>query len=589
MNFPYFPQDAPFSEEQREWLSGFFAGLNSRLLDARNASADMVGAESQLLTILYGTQTGNAEALATETAEKASSLGLKPQVFGMDEVDADALAAFEHLLVITSTYGEGEMPDNAQGLWDAVNNGYDAKLEKTQFAVLGLGDTSYDLFCQAAKDWERRLEELGATKILERVDCDLEYEEPFAQWMDTVLPEMAKSSGTNVSGAHVAPMADAKIPVKPKWTKKQPFPAKLLGKEVLTKNASTKETCHYEISLEGSDITYEVGDALGIIPTNCPGLVADVIEALQLNPEELLTGADEEQKTLKDVLFSDFEIKLPGKELIAAIAERSGDKQLNELLLPDKQEQMSDFLWGRDIIDFLLDYPQVQFTAEEFLALLKRIQPRLYSISSSIRKHPDEVHLTVASVRYEANGRMKKGVCSTFLADRVHEGTPILCYPAPNKNFGVPADDTAPMIMVGPGTGVAPFRAFLEERERRKATGKNWLIFGERNRESDFFYEDELNAMAEKGVLTRLDLAFSRDQQEKIYVQDRMREQGAELYDWLEKGGYFFVCGDAYRMAKDVDKALHDIIEAHGKLSAGQAAAYVNDLKKAKRYVRDVY
>ncbi|MEM7671946.1 MAG: sulfite reductase subunit alpha [Verrucomicrobiota bacterium] len=587
MTFPYIPEDAPFNDGQRQWLSGFFAGMKSRLLESEKANKSAGGETGSPVAILYGTQTGNAEGLAQEAAEHAVSQGMQAQVLGMDEIEADALPSYDRLLLITSTYGDGEMPDNAISLWNAVQEEGTPRLENTHFAVLALGDTSYDLFCQAGIDWERRLEELGAKKIVERVDCDLEFEEPFAQWIDDVMPALAKLGG-GASTESAAIEAKPK-PVKSKWTKKNPFPAKILKNETLTDPKSSKETRHYEISLEGSDITYEVGDALGVIPTNCPVLVDEIISALGVDPLANVTVSEGESKPLRDALFSDFEIKTPSKELLAAVAERSADKKLNELLDPSKKKELTDFLWGKDSIDLLLDYHTAVFTAEEFVALLKRVQPRLYSISSSIAKHLGEVHLTVASVRYESNGRDKKGVCSTFLADRVSADTDILCYPAPNKNFGVPADENAPMIMVGPGTGVAPFRAFLEERDIRKSPGKNWLFFGERNRASDFFYEDELTDLQERGVLTRLDLAFSRDQEAKIYVQDRMRENGKELYQWLEEGGYFFVCGDAYRMAKDVDKALLDIVAEHGGKSEEAAQKYVQELSKAKRYVRDVY
>ena len=582
----YFPDDSPFTQGQQNWLGGFLSGLNSRIIDAQGDSKNQESGFDNIL-VLYGTQTGNAESLAEEAAEKASEFGMKANVCGMDEITSESLLGYDRTLLITSTYGDGEMPDNAQVLWDEMNKDSAPRLEKTHFAVLGLGDTSYDLFCQAAVDWDKRLEALGGHRVMDRVDCDLDYEEPFSDWITKVMPVLAKIGG---SGPKVEKREINTKPVaKSKWSKKSPFHAKLTLNKILTKNASTKETRHYEISLEGSDMNYEVGDALGVIPTNCPDLVSSVIDALSLDPFEEIICAEGSTKSLKEVLTNDMEIKLPSKELISSVAKLSGDSELNELLLPENKSKMSDFMWGRDLIDFLIDYENIKFTAEDFIALLKPIQPRLYSISSSISKHPGEVHLTVASVRYESHGRQRIGVCSTFLADRINEDTPVKCYLAPNKNFGVPSDDSLPMIMVGPGTGIAPFRAFLEEREMSKATGKNWLFFGERNRESDFFYEEEFSLWQDKGLLTRLDLAFSRDQENKIYVQDRMLQQGAELYEWLQQGGYFFVCGDAQRMAKDVDKALHTIVIEHGNLSEEDATHYINEMKKDKRYVRDVY
>ena len=344
---------------------------------------------------------------------------------------------------------------------------------------------------------------------------------------------------------------------------------------------------HYEIGLEGSDYEYKAGDALQVIPVNEQSLVDDIISALGANPEELVKVGKTDEKPLAEALLYNFEIKTPSKELIEAVAHNSNDAELKSLL--DDKEAMSNFLWGRDTIDFLANYNH-GLTATTFTALIKKLQSRAYSISSSPKKHPGEVHLTVGSVRYESHGRNRHGVASTFLADRVTENeTDVLCYLHANKAFAVPADDSVPMIMVGPGTGIAPFRAFLEEREMRQASGKNWLFFGDRNEANDFFYKEQLTDLQENGYLDKLSLAFSRDQEEKIYVQDRMRESGAELFQRLEEGGYFFVCGDAYRMAKDVDKALHQVIAEHGQLSEEATADYLEKLKAEKRYVRDVY
>jgi sulfite reductase (NADPH) flavoprotein alpha-component len=325
-----------------------------------------------------------------------------------------------------------------------------------------------------------------------------------------------------------------------------------------------------------------------VVPTNCPELVANIIKALGCsgNEEEPVNS---ELMKFSEALRSHFEIKLPSKELLEEIAKRSGDQELNNLLNAGDKDKLNDYLWGRDTLDLLLQFPTVEFSAAEFLRLLKPLQHRAYSISSSDSQYPDSVHLTVASVRYDAHGRQHKGVCSTYLADLVDQDGEVRIFFTPNNNFRVPADDSLPMIMVGPGTGIAPFRAFLQEREYRQANGKNWLFFGDRNASTDFIYREEIEAMQANGLLTRLDLAFSRDQQEKIYVQDRMLENGAELYAWLEQGGYFFVCGDAYRMAKDVDQALLDVIRIHGQKSVTEAMDYVNQLKKDKRYVRDVY
>ncbi|OAH98091.1 sulfite reductase subunit alpha [Methylomonas methanica] len=579
MKAPFIPQNAPYSDTQRAWLGGFFAGMHSHML---HSAGSVNQADARTLHILYGTQTGNSESLANDAANAAKKHGLQPVVKSMDEVEIGQLPQMQYLLIITSTYGEGAMPDNAEMLWEAANSDAAPSLENVNYSVLALGDTSYDLFCQAGIDWDNKLAALGAKRLFDRVDCDVDFETPAEKWLSEVIPLMAE-------GASTVAVVDTETPsTKSAFNRKNPFPAKMRVNRIVTALDSSKETRHYEISIDGSGLSYEAGDALCVIPTNCPDLVAQIIKAIGC------TGAEDEPVNgelmkLSDALRTHFEIKLPGKELIEEIASRSGDQELNALLLSGDKEKLSDYLWGRDILDLLLQFPGVEFSAAEFLRLLKPLQHRAYSISSSGKKHPDSVHLTVASVRYDAHGRQHKGVCSTYLADLVNEETDVRIFFTPNNNFRVPADDSLPMIMVGPGTGIAPFRAFLQEREFRQAPGKNWLFFGDRNASTDFIYRDEIEAMQANGLLTKLDLAFSRDQAEKIYVQDRMKEHGAELYAWLEQGGYFFVCGDAYRMAKDVDQALHDVIREHGKKTLVEAVEYVNQLKKDKRYVRDVY
>ncbi|MGZ0079992.1 sulfite reductase subunit alpha [Methylomonas sp. YC3] len=579
MKAPFIPQNAPFSDTQRAWLGGFFAGMHSHMLQS---AGSVNQANARTLHILYGTQTGNSESLANDAANAAKKHGLQPVVKSMDEVEIGQLPQMQYLLIITSTYGEGAMPDNAEMLWEAANSDAAPHLDNVNYSVLALGDTSYDLFCQAGIDWDNKLAALGAKRVFDRVDCDVDFEAPAEKWLSEVIPLMAEGAST------VAVVDTETQTAKSVYNRKNPFPAKMRVNRIVTALDSSKETRHYEISINGSGLSYEAGDALCVIPTNCPDLVAQIVKAIGC------TGAEDEPVNgelmkLSDALRTHFEIKLPSKELIEEIASRSGDQELNALLLSGDKEKLSDYLWGRDILDLLLQFPGVEFSAAEFLRLLKPLQHRAYSISSSGKKHPDSVHLTVASVRYDAHGRQHKGVCSTYLADLVNEETDIRIFFTPNNNFRVPADDSLPMIMVGPGTGIAPFRAFLQEREFRKASGKNWLFFGDRNASTDFIYREEIEAMQSSGLLTKLDLAFSRDQAEKIYVQDRMKEHGAELYAWLEQGGYFFVCGDAYRMAKDVDQALHDVIREHGKKTLVEAVEYVNQLKKDKRYVRDVY
>jgi sulfite reductase (NADPH) flavoprotein alpha-component len=369
--------------------------------------------------------------------------------------------------------------------------------------------------------------------------------------------------------------------------KANPFAARLIGNVLLTKPGSTKEVRHYELDLNGSGLTYEAGDALGVVPANCHELVNDTIEAIHARPDENV-NIGERAVSLRAALTHQFDITKPSLELLAVVGKATPGSELAALLAPGKRDDLKKWLLGRHVLDLLRLLPE-PILANEFSKLLKRLTPRLYSIASSPKAHPGEAHLTVATIRYETHGRSRKGVASTFLADRVGETDYVKIYVQPSHGFKIPASGDTPMIMVGPGTGIAPFRAFLEERLATGATGRNWLFFGDQKRAFDFVYEEQLTAWQKDGSLTRLDLAFSRDQAGKIYVQDRMLENGAELWSWLEAGAHFYVCGDASRMAKDVDAALHTIVEKHGGKSADEAKAYVVKLKSDKRYQRDVY
>ena len=370
------------------------------------------------------------------------------------------------------------------------------------------------------------------------------------------------------------------------YSRKNPFPAHLAARRSLTGSDSGKETLHFEVSLSGSDLSYEVGDSLGIFPANDTAEVDAVLSAAGLTGNEPVESAG---ANLREVLTHQVTLREPSRQLLAAILEKCPSAaELSELTDPEAKSVMDDWVDGREVVDILESYPQARFTPDELVKVLRKLQPRLYSIASSPKAHPEAVHLTVAVVRYELHGRQRQGVCSTYLADRV-ETRPMPVFIHSAKHFRPPEDSSVPVIMVGPGTGIAPFRAFLQEREATGATGLTWLFFGDRNRATDFLYEEEINAWRERGVLHRLDTAFSRDQAEKVYVQHRMLENGADIWRWLAEGGYFYVCGDAARMAKDVDDALHRIVKVEGGKTDEEAAAFVGELKKAKRYRKDVY
>ncbi|MET0898385.1 MAG: sulfite reductase flavoprotein subunit alpha [Mycobacterium sp.] len=579
MKIAYIPEDAPFNEDQRAWISGFLAGLHSRLSMSMNMPPP-VATEQEVprppLRILYGTQTGNAEGVAGDAAVAAKAQGFDVTVSGLDEIELDEFAGLQNALIITSTYGEGEMPDNAELFWEALSSTLAPRLEGLSFGVLALGDTGYDGFCQAGKLIDTRLEQLGANRFVPRADCDVDYEVQAAEWVQAAIGSLVTVAGA--SGTPSTPPPS--ITARSGWTRKNPFVAEMPVSRRLSGPDSDKEIRHYEFALADSGITYEAGDALAVIPENDPALVEAIADHFRVSVDTLVDG-----EPLGELLGHRYEISTPSKDLLGEVESRSDNEEFSHALRGGVKETLDRWLYGKDILD-ILHIGRDELSLEEFVGLLKPLQHRAYSISSSPLSHPDHIHLSVASVRYHNVGRLRGGVCSTFLADRC---TSAKIFLQPNKSFRVPADDDAAMIMVGPGTGIAPFRAFLQEREQRGAGGPNWLFFGDQHRAHDYIYEEELSGWQSSGLLNRLELAFSRDQAQKIYVQTRMMEQGKELFSWLQDGGHFYVCGDALRMAKDVDKALHDVIAEHGGLSREDATEYVNTLKREKRYVRDVY
>jgi len=565
------PPDAPFSAEQRSWISGFLAGLAS---DLGAGGGDRAPAASvKPLTILYGTQTGTAEMLAEDAGQVARSRGFTPRIAELNDIGMDDLATMENVIVVVSTYGEGEMPDSARIFWDSLSATTAPRLENLNYGILALGDTSYEFFCQAGKLLDTRLEQLGAHRMLERVDCDLDYEDAAATWIAQAIPD---------AGGAPAPETARKTG----WGRKHPYIAGILENRVLSGAKSAKEIRHIAFDLGDSGITYDAGDALGVMPVNAPDLVDAWLVRLGAKADTAIPG---QGLPLGPLLATRFEITTPSRDLIRMLEVRAGHEELSHVVNHRDKAVLEHFMWGRDTLDLLNLNPDLVLDPAELVSWLKPLQHRAYSISSSPKAHPGEVHLTVAAVRWMFEGRAHRGVCSTFLADQEPEGAQAGIFMIPNTSFRVPEDDAAPMLMIGPGTGLAPFRAFLEERRARGASGTNWLFFGDQHRASDFIYEDEIGAFSADGTLTRLDLAFSRDQTEKIYVQHRMIENGKDIFALLEDGGHFYVCGDATRMAKDVDAALHSIIETFGNMDADAAITYVNGLRKDKRYLRDVY
>ncbi|MCK9619644.1 MAG: assimilatory sulfite reductase (NADPH) flavoprotein subunit [Methylobacter sp.] len=565
------------SPEQAAWVGGYVTGRVAKDLPALPSAADIAD-----ITILVGSQTGNGETLAEQLHSLAAGRGLKTTVKKMGDYKLPQLKAEKNLLVIVSTYGEGEPPDNARELVEYLFSKRAPSLKKMHFAVLGLGDSGYEFFCKTGIDFDRRLEELGATRIHPRVDCDVDYESSAEAWMDAVLNVLSLRLEANSQTAESAPPSVASSSV---YSRKHPFPALLLENIVLNGRGSLKETHHLEFSLEGSGLSYEPGDVLGVYPTNAPDVIDALLQTLHFAGTEWVTLDDGKEGFLYDALFRHYEITAITRPVMQKYALLANNQKLDQLL-HDKQK-LNDYLYGREMIDLVTDFPSGELSPQAFVGCLRKLPPRAYSIASSLKQHPDEVHITVAAVRYQSHGRDRKGVGSTYLAERIDGDTIIPVYIDRNNNFKLPADPDTPIIMIGPGTGIAPFRAFVEEREAIGAPGKNWLFFGDQHFETDFLYQAEWLRYLKSGLLTRMDVAFSRDQEQKIYVHHLMAEHGKELYAWLQEGAHLYVCGDGKCMAHDVHQELLNIVAAES--GTGNAEDYIADLQRTKRYQRDVY
>ena len=578
MVFPIqIPHDAPFSAEQRAWLNDFLTKALSQANQSATASIPSVP-----VTVLYGSQTGTAEGLAKKLIKTLKKGNFEPEMHDMASYDRSRLATEKNLLVITSTYGDGEPPDSAADLHGWLMSDAAPQLGGVCYSVLALGDSSYPDYCQCGIEFDTRLTALGASRIFSRVDVDVDPDAPFAIWSAGVLAVLAPSGAAALAADPAVEEAD-----EVGYSKNHPFPAPVVGNYNLN-GPGEKQTHQISLSLAGSDLTYEVGDALGVYPLNSEIVVDEIIANLPCKSSSVPTP-DGDEVSLREALIRHYDIGSLNKSLIQKWQAKSGSPFLRSLVAADDKKAYEDFCWGRDLIDLVIDHPADFTDAEEFVSNLKKLQPRLYSIASSPRTHPGEVHLCVGVVRYTTLGRQRGGICSTFLADRVTSEVKPRVYVHTNNGFRLPSDGATDVIMCGPGTGIAPFRAFLEDRKATAAQGKNWLFFGNPHSATDYLYQQELTDFQADGTLTKLNLAWSRDQQEKIYVQQLMEQNGAELWSWLNAGAAFYVCGDASRMAKDVDFALHKVAEKHGRLSPEEAAAFIARLKKEKRYQRDVY
>jgi sulfite reductase (NADPH) flavoprotein alpha-component len=592
----FIPENAPFSSEQRAWLNGLLTGMFFSVPTPTRAP------EGKRIAILYASQSGTAEGLARKLARELKAQGHVPAVSTLAGYTPAALAAEAYALIVASTYGDGEAPEGVQPFYEQLCLEHFPRMERLQYSVFALGDRHYEHFCKFGIDLDTKLRSLGANPLCARFDSDVDVEQPFAEWKDIVSAQLkrAKAPAQDHTESLVADAADqmnstADTSVigshKPEasFSRENPLSARLLERRRLTANESSKVTIHLAFSTEDGRLKYEAGDAFGVVPSNDQNLVAEVLQQLRCNGNESVPVASCGDTTLYDALLHRVQITRLSRKIVQKYASRGNCQSLLALLTPQKQADLERYVSERGLIDLLVEFPNVIDDPVDLVRILPRLTPRLYSISSSPAAHHGQIHATVAVVRYLSNHRERGGVCSTLLADRAAPSDRLPVYIQPNKKFRLPADSSSPIIMIGPGTGIAPFRSFLHERRALGQKGTNWLFFGERSASADFLYREELEEMLADGHLARLDTAFSRDQERKIYVQDRMMEQSRLFWQWLQDGASVYVCGDASRMAKDVHLTMQKIVEREGDMSSEMAEEYVSNLKDEQRYHRDVY
>lgn len=574
--------------QQLQWVSGYAAGLAA----AGNQSIPLAPIEppiaaddstdQQSLTVLYGSQTGNGEELALDVVNQAKAVGLAASVVNLANYKPANLKRESLVTFIISTHGEGDPPDDAELFYEFLLSKKAPELLNLRFSVLALGDSSYVNFCQTGREFDARLAELGAERFAALVECDLDYDDAAAAWTEQVVSGLPKLLGRGEAVAAPKLRAVGAVSV---FDKSNPFPAEVLVNQKITGGASSKDVRHIELSLEGSGLRYEPGDSLAVVAQNPPQLVAELLAELALDSDTTVSVRNQ-KLDLGDALTTALEITVVSLRFLRDWAAIAGAVELTSMLQANDSLVLRNFVEHHQVIDIVRSYPAA-VDAQQFVGMLRHLSPRSYSISSSLDANPDEVHITVATVSYEAFGYEHWGAASTHLA-RTEEGASVSVFVDRNSRFRLPREDV-PVIMIGPGTGIAPFRAFIEQRVEQGATGDNWLFFGDRNFDSDFLYQLEWQRHLKQGNLARLDVAFSRDQRQKIYVQDRIRENSEELFRWIERGAAIYVCGDARHMANDVNDALIDVLVTEAGLESGAALQKLKALRSEGRYQRDVY
>lgn len=604
--------NSPFNEEQTEkinqilptltteqkiWFSGYLtanqqAGIKENVDAPSQEVAEYLlntnsPSKTREITILFGSETGNAQSLAESLETRLKEKEFTVKLSSLENFKPKDLKKVEDLFIISATHGEGDPPENAVSFHEFLHSRKAPKLTDLRFSVLSLGDASYEFFCQTGKDFDKRLEELGGERIAERIDCDLDFDEPAEEWMGNVLLKLTNSSN-NDSTVSIPEIEAPDSEASPVYSRTNPYMAEILENLNLNGRGSNKETRHIELSLEDFNIPFEPGDCLGVYPKNDTALVDMVIEKLGWSPDETVS-VNTQGKTLsiREAFTTHFEITRLTKPLLTKAADIFRNQALTTMV--ENEALLKTYLEGRDLLDLINDFPPQDLAPDSLVKILRKITAREYSISSSYKANPEEVHLTVGAVRYQTHGRNRSGVCSVQFAERLEPGDTVPVYLHHNPNFNFPFDGETPVIMVGPGTGVAPFRAYLEEKEELEVGGKTWLFFGEQHFTTDFLYQTEWQKWLKEGILSRMDLAFSRDTGEKIYVQQRILENSKDFYQWLKDGASLFVCGDEKKMAKDVHEAIIAVLEKEGNMSRDESEIYLNQMKKDKRYQRDVY
>lgn len=590
--------------EQKVWLSGYLVANQQLTSGTSDTQGSQIGAvskdtetmlqqneptiqpEKRAITLLYGSETGNAQGLAEIFEERLSNIGHNVTLKAMDEFKPKNLKNVEDLFIITSTQGEGDPPDNAAELHEFIHGRKAPKLEGVRFSVLALGDQTYEFFCQTGKDFDKKLEELGAERLYERVDCDVDYEEDAEKWMANVINTIDSApEGTQSEQVVSESIKSAK---EKKYSKANPYQAEVLENINLNGRGSNKETRHIEFLLDNFGEEYEVGDCLVVLPQNDPALVELLMSTLGWDPgDQIQISEDGDTISLEEALTSYFEITKLTRPLLQNAAAYFDHEALEDKV--QDSEWIQNYIEGRDFIDLLNDFPPEELEPEDLYQILRKLPPREYSISSSYQSLPDEVHITVGAVRYNTHGRDRSGVCSVQFAERIQPGDTVPIYLKRNPNFKFPKDGDTPVIMIGPGTGIAPFRAHMQEREEYGYKGNTWLFFGDQHFTTDFLYQTEWQEWLKDGFLEKMNVAFSRDTDQKVYVQHRIAEHSKEFNEWLEKGASIYICGDEKNMAKDVHQAIRNVLVKEQNLTEEDAESYLKQMKKDKRYQRDVY